>query len=118
MRKEPTLPMPAKSGEELLGEIEDEISSIVRQDQSNSIATREMTAPERLGEELAKAILAVANETLAEVQTFAQQAQARADKIREDAKAFAKEHEEFMARFHELGNAMLSSHKKYTDTKG
>jgi uncharacterized coiled-coil DUF342 family protein len=115
MRREPILPMPIKSGEQLVGEIEHEINSLVHQEAKTAVVTREATAPERLGEELSKAILAVANEALVEVQAFVQQAQARADKIREDAKAFAAEHEEFMNRFRELGNETLSSHKKYTD---
>jgi transcriptional accessory protein Tex/SPT6 len=117
MRKEPTL-LPKVKTEAMLSEVEGELKALVN---GVNIAAppppipREITKPEGLGEEIAKAMIESAQAALTEAQNHLQQTQAHAEKIREDVRSWADNHDALVKRFQELGKSMLDSYRTYTN---
>jgi hypothetical protein len=120
-RKEPTLPVPIKPAEQLVEELERDLDALVsgvNGKEPSPRVPRTMTKPEGLGEEIAKSMVESALAAQLEVQNHLEQTRVRADKIREDIKNWADEHDALVKRFQELGKSTLDSYRAYTDKGG
>jgi hypothetical protein len=123
IRREPMLPMQPKPvamndpGEVVMADVEKELKPLVR---GMNIAAppppipRELTKPEGLGQEIAKSMVEAAEAVSNEVQSHLEQTRMRAEKIREDIKNWADEHDALVKRFQELGKSTLESYRVYT----
>jgi hypothetical protein len=122
IRREPNLSRESRIGA-VMNDIEEELQSMVNG--TNLPATtniqappevpREITKPEGLGMEIAKAMEEAAEAALVEAQNHLQKTKIDAEKIREDVKAWADKHDALVKRFQDLGKSTLESYRKYTE---